>query len=192
MALNLPINLRRLLWRRDGSAAMEFAFAFPIVLIAVIGLMEFAMILFVTTLMEGGLRDASRFGITGNLPVGLTREEMIVNIVNSRTLGLLDLTPADIRMRVYQGFDQVGKPEPLTNDVNGNGNYDPGDGYTDVNGNGKWDADMAASGAGSAGQVVVYDILTDWPLLTPFMAPFIGQGGVIPLGASIAVRNEPS
>jgi hypothetical protein len=187
----LPAKLRRLLRAHEGSTAIELAFAFPVVLMTVVGLMELAMILFVSALMEGGLRDASRFGITGNVPQGLTREQAIVNIVNDRTLGLLDLTPSDVRMRVYKAFDQVGKPEPITNDVNGNGSYDPGDSYTDVNGNGQWDADMAASGAGDSGDVVVYDITIDWPLLTPIMAPFIGHDGLITLGASIAVRNEP-
>ena len=171
--------------------AIEFAFAFPLVLLGVVGLMGLAMILFVNSLMEGGLRDASRFSITGEIPAGMTREQAIVNIVNDRTLGLLNLTPADVSLRVYKTFDQIGQPEPLTNDVNGNGSYDPGDSYTDVNGNGHWDADMAAGGAGASGEVVVYDITVDWPLLTPFMVPLIGHDGVIPLSASIAVRNEP-
>ena len=191
MAPTMTANLRRLLRRRDGTVAIEFAFAFPLVLLGVVGLMELAMILFVNSLMEGGLRDASRFSITGEIPAGMTREQAIVNIVNDRTLGLLNLTPADVSLRVYKTFDQIGQPEPLTNDVNGNGSYDPGDSYTDVNGNGHWDADMAAGGAGASGEVVVYDITVDWPLLTPFMVPLIGHDGVIPLSASIAVRNEP-
>ena len=191
MALNMTASLRRLLRRCEGTVAIEFAFAFPVVLLGVVGLMELAMILFVNSLMEGGLRDASRFSITGEIPAGMTREQAIVNIVNDRTLGLLNLTPADVSLRVYKQFDQIGQPEPLINDVNGNGKYDAGDTYTDVNGNGQWDADMAAGGAGASGEVVVYDITVDWPLLTPFMVPFIGHDGVIPLSASIAVRNEP-
>lgn len=191
MALNLTANLRRLLRCRDGVAAIEFAFGFPIVLLGVVGIMELAMILFVSSLMEGGLRDAARFSITGEVPPGVTREQAIVNIVNDRTLGLLNLSLGDISLRVYKTFDQIGQPEPLTNDVNGNGSFDPGDSYTDVNGNGQWDADMAGSGAGAAGEIVVYDILIDWPLLTPLMAPIIGHDGVIPLSASIAMRNEP-
>ena len=188
---NPLMKLRRLLGRRDGVAAIEFAFAFPIVLMGVVGLMELAMILFVSALAEGGLRDAARFNITGQSVPGVTREQALVNIVNDRMLGLLTLTPGNVTMRVYETFDQVGQPEPLTNDINGNGKYDPGDSYTDVNGNGQWDADMASAGAGSAGDVVVYDILVDWPLLTPIMAPIIGTDGVMKLSASIAVRNEP-
>jgi len=187
----LLTRLRRLARDRDGSAALEFAFAFPIIVMVVVGLLELMMIMFVSALMEGGLRDASRFAITGGMPAGMSREQAIVDIVNDRTLGLLDLTADDISLRVYEAFAQVGMPEPLTFDANGNGSFDPGDSYTDVNGNGQWDADMAAAGAGGSGDVVVYNLAVDWPLLTPMLAPFIGQNGLIRLGASIAVRNEP-
>lgn len=191
-AIGFIVHMRRLALDRDGSSALEFAYAFPIILLAVVGLLELMMIMFVSSLMEGGLRDASRYAITGALPDNGTREQAIVNIVNDRTLGLLDLTTADVRMRVYQSFGQVGQPEPLIIDLNGNGRYDPGDSYTDVNGNGRWDEDMAETGsAGLSSEVVVYDLNVDWPLLTPLLAPFIGQNGIIKLGASIAVRNEP-
>ena len=191
MALKLIATLRRLLRRRDGIAALEFAFAFPIVLTIVIGIFEVSMILFVSSMLEGGLRDAARFGITGSVPVGLTREQAIIEIVNSRMIGLVHVQPADVKMRVYQCLANISQPEPLTLDVNGNGKWDPGDTYTDVNGNGAWDADMAASGAGGAGQVVVYDVLVNWHLMTPFLAPIFGNSGAIPIAASIAVRNEP-
>jgi len=184
-------RLRRVVRDQKGSAAVEFAYALPIIVIAVVGLLELSMIMFVSALMEGGLRDASRFAIIGAAPAGVSREQAIVNIVNDRTLGLLDLTTADVSLRVYQSFDQVGQPEPLTFDANGNGRYDPGDSYVDVNGNGQWDEDMAQAGAGDSGEVVVYNLAVDWPLLTPLLAPFIGKSGLIKLGASIAVRNEP-
>ncbi len=192
MTLFRPIyaTAQRLRRAREGIAALEFAFAFPVVLAAVMGVIEISMMLFVSSLLEGGLRDAARFGITGTVPAGVTREQAIIDIVNSRAIGLIALTPANVSMRVYKCLSDVGQPEPLTNDVNGNGTWDPGDTYTDVNGNGQWDADMAASGAGDSGDVVVYNVSVDWQLLTPFLAPFF-NGGVIPLAASIAVRNEP-
>ena len=191
MPVPWPAGLRRLLRARDGNAAIELAFAFPVVLLGITGLIEIAMILFVSSLMEGGLRDAARFGITGAIPAGVTREQAIIDIVNERAMGLVNITPENVKMRVYKCLSDMGKPEPLTNDVNGNGQYDPGDGYTDVNGNGHWDNDMAASGAGGSGDVVVYDISATWHLLTPFAAPLLSNNGIMPLAASIAVRNEP-
>lgn len=186
----IPAITRRLLRAREGIAALEFAFAFPVVLAAIMGVIEISMMLFVSSLLEGGLRDAARFGITGTPPASGSREQAIIDMVNDRAIGLVHVTAANVTMRVYKCLSNVGQPEPLTNDVNGNGKWDSGDAYTDVNGNGQWDADMAASGAGGSGDVVVYNVRVDWPLLTPFLAPFF-NGGVIPLAASIAVRNEP-
>lgn len=188
--LALCVKLRQLRRACEGIAALEFAFAFPIVLTLVMGVIEVAMALFISALMEGGLRDASRFAITGDIPPG-GREPAIINIINDRLMGFATVTSSDIKMRVYKCLSQIGQPEPLTNDMNGNGKYDPGDGYDDKNGNGQWDADMARSGAGGSGDVVVYELTLDWHLLSPFLAPIFGDNGVVPLKASTAVRNEP-
>lgn len=191
LARLIHARARRLRRAREGIAALEFALAFPIVLMGVMGVIEISMVLFASSLLEGGLRDAARFGITGAAPASGTREQAIIDIVNDRAMGLIHVTSSDVKMRVYQCISQVGQPEPLTHDANGNGKWDPGDTYTDVNGNGQWDADMASSGAGDSGNVVVYDLTVDWHVLSPFLAPFFGDNGVLPLSASIAVRNEP-
>jgi Flp pilus assembly protein TadG len=78
---------RRFTQNEDGTALLEFAFTFPILLTAVIGALEVMGLLFATALMEGGLREASRFGITGLEPVGKSRQEMIVDLVNRSGAG---------------------------------------------------------------------------------------------------------
>jgi Flp pilus assembly protein TadG len=182
--------LPRVVRSRDGVAALEFAVAAPVVTLAITGLIELSMVLFVTSLMEGGIRDASRFGITGYVPPGTTREEEIRRIVGDATIGLIDMGSAVIDTKVYPSFGDVGKPEPFT-DTNGNGTYDDGEPYTDSNGNGQWDADMGQAGVGGPGDIVLYTITADWRLLTPLMVPIMGSGGKMTLSASVAVRNEP-
>ncbi|MEW5703206.1 MAG: TadE family protein [Pseudomonadota bacterium] len=184
-------NIGKLLRSEGGVTAIEFAFAMPIVAVALIGLIEFAMIMFVTTLMEGGLREAARFGITGFAPAGVSREQRILDILADRTLGLVDVNQAEITTLIYPAFDDIGKPEPYTDDSPANGSYDAGEAFVDINGNGQWDADMAAAGAGGPGDIVVYRITYDWEMLTGLLDNFIGQGGAIRLTASIAVQNEP-
>jgi len=104
---------------------------------------------------------------------------------------LVDLDNANVEVLVYPDFGSVGTGEDFV-DGNGNGAYDAGETYTDGNGNGQWDADIGAAGAGNAGDVVVYRIQYNWPLLTPMGAAIIGDAnGTIPLRASVAVRNEP-
>lgn len=181
---------RRFLRDRRGSPSIEFALASVPLSLAIIGTIEVGMILFATTLMESGLRDAARFGITGATPDTLSRQERIIEIVENRTLGLVDLDAADFEVVVYPAFSDIGRGEPFV-DGDGSGAYETGETFVDENGNGVWDADIAAAGAGNAGDVVVYRIQYDWPLFTPLAATVLGTDGAIPLSATVAVRNEP-
>lgn len=179
------------LWRRcEGAALIEFVFAAPILITAVGGVIELGMIMFVDSLLEGGVREASRLGLTGYTPAGVSRTDYITQAIVANSAGLIQ--PADITITtlVYSNFNSVGQPEPYV-DANGNGKYDAGESFTDVNGNGQWDADMGKSGLGGPGDVVVYTATVDWHMLTHLMDPIIGQGGAITLTASTTVRNEP-
>ena len=183
-------TLRRIGSCRRGVAAIEFAFAAPAIVFAAVGLIELGMMMFVSTLVEGGLREAARFGITGFAPAGVSREDRIRQIIGENTIGLVDMQSATISQQIYPGFGAVGQPEPYA-DANGNGSFDVGESYQDVNGNGQWDADMGTSGAGGPGDVVLYTVEVDWPALTPLFQPVMGTDGKIRMRASVAVRNEP-
>ena len=192
MVLGLAACLKRFGKDARGTPAIEFAFAAPVMFVMLIAIIEIGMVLFVTTLMEGALRDASRYGITGAPgDGGVSRTEQIIAIVADRTIGLVNLDEADIQLLVYPNFGSVGQGEDFV-DGNSNGQYDAGETYTDGNGNGQWDADIGAAGPGGAGDVVVYRIEYNWPLLTPLGASLAGdENGTIPLRANVAVRNEP-
>ena len=190
-ALALATVFRRLRRERQGAALAEFAIVFPAFILLAIGLIEVAMVLFVTSLMEGGLREAARFGITGFAPDGQTRVERILQIVGEHTQGLVEMDKVDITFFVYPSFNDIGEPEPFADD-NGNGSFDSGEAYTDVNGNGQWDADMGAAGLGGPGDIVLYTLRYQWDLLTGLLDPLMGDDtGLMRLSASIVVRNEP-
>jgi len=173
-----------------GSTVVEFAFIAPLIAMMLVAIIEFGMAMFGSILMESGLRDASRFGITGREDVGATRLESIVQIISERTIGLIDMNAATVDVLVYPSFSVVGSGENFI-DGNANGTYDAGETFTDGNGNGAWDSDIGVAGAGGSGDIVLYRISYEWPLLTPFASTFIGQNGTFRLRASIAVRNEP-
>ena len=189
-SLRLMATMKRLRRNRKGSAVTEFAIAAPVVIMATVGIIEFSMILFVSSLLEGGLREASRFGLTGFQPNGLTREERILKIVEDHTHGLVDGTAVNLSTLVYPSFDSIGQPEPFT-DENSNGTFDAGEPYMDVNGNNQWDPDMGAAGLGGPEDIVLYTIEYDWPLMTGMLNSFVGNDGKIGLRASVGVRNEP-
>lgn len=180
----------RLAAARDGVASLEFALSFPLLAMMIVGTIEFGMIQFTGILMESGLRDASRYGITGYEEGGVSRFDRIVQIVSKDTLGLVDLSTAQFQVLVYPGFNDIGRGEDYV-DGNGNGQFDAGETFTDENGNGVWDADIGVPGPGGSGDVVVYRILYNWPLLTPLASTFIGHDGKFPIRASVTVRNEP-
>lgn len=173
-----------------GASALGFAFTALPFFTLVCGIIEMGAIMFTSALMEGALRDAARFGITGEEPAGATRLEQIETIITRRTVGMVDVEASQIEVIVYPSFATIGQGEDFV-DGNGNGTYDAGETYTDANGNSQYDADLGEAGVGGAGDVVLYRIRYDYTLMLPVLAPLIGADGVMPLQASIAVRNEP-
>jgi Flp pilus assembly protein TadG len=172
----------------SGQAIVEFALIAPLLLGLLGGILEFSGILFAQTLLEGGAREASRYGITGSTADGVGRDEAILQIIDDNTFGIINTDELRVEMRIYESFADVGQPEPFT-DENGNGSFDPGEVFDDINGNGAWDEDMGVAGLGGPGDVVVYRLNYDWAIMIPLFRPFFGD--TVTLDASIAVRNEP-
>ncbi len=179
----------RLLREQDGVTALEFAMIAPVFLFIVSAIIEFSMIMFTTTVMEGATSVTSRMGKTGYIPGGSTRSDAIIASINSHTAGLLDSTKIVMTTKVYSDFTKIGQPEPCISPVNPPCGGVPGVNFVDVNGNGTWDSDMGAAGLGSEGDVVVYTVTYPWPILSPIMKPILGNYYNITVRA--VVRNEP-
>ncbi|MDH3662382.1 MAG: pilus assembly protein [Alphaproteobacteria bacterium] len=171
-----------------GQAIVEFAFVGPILLGLLCGVFEFSGILFAQTLLEGGARQASRYGVTGTSTAGVSREDMILQIIEENSYGVIDTDEIDMETLVYESFADVGQPEPFT-DANSNGIFDDGEDFEDINGNSFWDEDMGQAGLGGPGDIVVYRLRYDWTIMIPVFRPFFGDA--ISLDANVAVRNEP-
>jgi len=130
----LTKQLRRFAADRDGAAALEFALVLPPLCLILLGMFEVSMVMFTQASMEGAMREAARYGITGiNSTDPAAREGQILAIVDQYTLNLVDMSKATISYQVYGSFNSIDKPEPF-GDTNGNGKYDVGEPYTDVNG----------------------------------------------------------
>lgn len=168
--------------------AIEFALVAPVIVLILIGTIEFALIMFVTSVMESATNTTARMGKTGYVEAGNSREDQIVENITEMTAGLLKPTKIIIDTKVYPMLDDIGTEEPYT-DSNGNGTYNVGETYSDVNGNGQWDADMASAGAGDANDIVVYEVRYDWPISTPIMQQYLG--GTFRINVRTVVKNEP-
>lgn len=185
---------------QEGATALEFALISPLFFLLLFGLIELSVAMFVNTVVEGGLRDASRIGLTGMDTGALSREQRIADIVNDASLGMVNLQAGDIASRIYPSFGEIGMPEPY-DDINGDGEFTPtsfthggvsypdGEPFEDINGSGVWEDDMGAAGLGGPGEIVLYSIRYNWNLLSGQIVPILQ--GRIPMTASMVVRNEP-
>jgi hypothetical protein len=170
-----------------GATAVEFALILPLLLLFAFGSIESAIVLFIRSSMEAAVLEASRYGITG-AGEATSRADHVLEIVETRTYGLLDPDKIDLETLVYDDFDDIGKPEPFS-DANADGFHEAGEAFTDVNGNGKWDADMGKAGLGGRNAVVVYRLSYAWGIVTPMLHSIMGES--IMNVASVAIRNEP-
>src|SRR5690348_14891942 len=101
-------RLRRFARDSEGATIIEFALIFPIVLMISFGIMEISLCMASLVTLEGGLKEASRYGITAqsDTPPDLNkvptafkdasdpRLMMIGYVLNQNTLDLIDLNTA--------------------------------------------------------------------------------------------------
>jgi len=182
-------RLRQLRRDRRGGALAEFAVIAPVLFLVTFGVLEFALVAFVSVMMEAGVRDASRFGLTGATTAdGSSRQDRIEQIISDRTLGLVAPDKITIDVKTYQRFSDIGLAEPFEDD-NGNGLYDVGEAFTDMNGNATHDDDRGTPGPGGSEDIVLYEIAVDWSYITPVVGKLVGEA--VTLRSALAVRNEP-
>jgi Flp pilus assembly protein TadG len=153
---------------RRGAVAIEYALILPVLLMFSFGILEISLCMASLVTLEGGLKQASRFGITSQLPTdaelaasGLAplvptafsgadnRTKTIMAILNQNTLNLIDLNSATISTQTFTSFSAVANGEPFT-DTNLNGIWNAGESFSDTNCNGVRDG-PGASGGGAGG-----------------------------------------
>jgi Flp pilus assembly pilin Flp len=185
-------QLRRFAKDREGASALEFALVLPPLCFLLIGMFEVAALMFTQSTMEGGLREAARFGMTGQLVDDPeARKEQILALIDKHTLGFVDMETATVTVAPHGSFSESEEtgPEPYT-DANDNGEHDSGEDYTDLNGNGLWDE--VRDDPGQESEVVEYMVEYDYSPMTGFMSNVLGgEDGMVHLSASIVLRNEP-
>ncbi|MGF1475105.1 MAG: TadE/TadG family type IV pilus assembly protein [Geminicoccaceae bacterium] len=172
----------------EGATAGEFALVLPVFLLLLAAVLEFSMIVLTQSLLDGGVREASRFATTGNGGTATIAE--VRDIVSENTYGLIETSKIEVETYVFDSFSNITQREPFE-DADGNGAYDAGESFTDLNGNGSWDDTTGTPGLGTAEDIVLYDVRHDYEILIPLFEPFFPPDGKLLLNATIAIRNEP-
>jgi Flp pilus assembly protein TadG len=213
-------SLRRFARDSEGATMIEFGLVFPMMLLITMGIMEISLYMAGLSTLEGGLREASRYGITSQSPTAATkpdlskvpvpfktdpndyRTQQIGLILRQHTLNLINLDTATVSTKTYDNFMLAKDGEPFT-DNNGNGIWDPGESWQDIAcpvGNGVWDGPKSTgNGVGAAGAIVVYTITYNWRFFTPLIGKILGKPDpnnvgayILPLSVTMVVKNEPT
>lgn len=158
-------------------------------MLLIMGIVEFSLITFTMATMESATFITARLGKTGYVTPNLTREQTIKNSIKSRTAGLLDPNLIKITYNIYSSFSNNPQPEPCINPSTPPCPGTNGVNFQDVNGNAEWDPDLSTAGLGNAGDIVVYNVLYPWPVMTPILRPILGNPFNIIVRT--VVKNEP-
>ena len=151
---------------RSGVAAVEFAGIAMAVLMVIAFLAEASVQLVTDALLQYGVREAARFGITGEAyPPSLSnnppasRQAAIAAIITTLGGGLINQAHLTITLTSYANFDQVG----------GTG---------------------GVAGPGGPNAVVVYNVSYTQPYLTSLAATVMGNSFLTHSVVTV-VQNEP-
>lgn len=136
--------MKPLLKNTQGSAAIEFAASSFAMVAAVVMLLEGATMYFAQGVLESAVDRAARYAATGSAPTGMTREERLLELVSSLSLGMIDTAGVQVSTASYTTWQDVGT------------------------------AGAGAAGLGGSGDVVKLEAALAWPGLTPLMRAVTG------------------
>jgi hypothetical protein len=178
--------IRRLIGNERGSYIIEMAIVSPVLLALIMGIMDFGYRIYMGSVVEGTLNRAARLATVGD-----KTSDQIDAYINQQLSwfsshgGTVAITKTN-----YYDYAGVNRPETLTTDVNGNGQWDAGDCYEDLNGNGKWDAMAGRTGLGGADDIVYYKVVVTYQRLFP-LSKLLGFSPTQTSSANTVLRNQP-
>lgn len=185
--LRTPLRaLRQLPGDTRGAALVEFAVVVPVVLLFILGSIEFGLNIYMRSVLEGAMQQAGR---NSGLQTAQSGQSAIDTFVTDRVQGVLPGATVAFTRQNYGSFSGVNKPEDFT-DTNGNGSYDSTECFLDANGNNTWDADGGRSGLGGANDIVEYVATVTYPSIIPG-GTALGLSPTTQIKATTLLRNQP-
>lgn len=155
---------------RSGVTAMETALIIPPFLLLAFGITEVSILFLAASTLEGQVALASRQIRTGNIQSsGDPLVDFQALLCDGQTFITCDKLINDVRN--FESFGEVDYPDYFDDDGEADNNeFDPG----------------------GAGDTVLVRVAYRWQILTPFLAPYLGDGGNNKLLHAAAIfRTEP-
>ena len=185
--------LNRLCTEKRGAALMEFAFVAPVLLVVIMGLLDFGYDLYAKAVFEGVVQKAARDATledNANVASSTLIDTKVKNAFKNMNASVTDGSFSFTR-RNFKDFSNAGKMEPSTGPGGlcapplGGTTYT----YVDLNNSNSWD-DGAVDGQGGANDVVLYTATVTYRAIFPINALF-GAPMTQTIRASTVLRNQP-
>lgn len=203
---SLRLTLRGINRNRSGATAVEFALVFPIYIVIVLTALELGLIFYHTVIIEDAMLRATReakIGVSGVDGVRQKIRDYAVGIINPQALQITNAIENTDFDADYSSdpaepcIDASGVPNGQTCPCTGSGRF------RDDNGNGICDAGPPPLETGGPGQVIIYNAIYDWQIISPITnlmmrtTSYQDENGtvhkrnVFRIITAGAVRNEP-
>lgn len=177
---------QRLKYDAQGATVMEFGIIAGPLILLLLGIMDLGYQGYLDTVVKSRMHQVARQSSVG----GMSIPAIETAIQEGLDPLLLDGARVDVTVKSFFDFTNIGKPEILTSDVNGDGDLDSGDCYLDGNNNGVFDTDFGVSGTGGPDDIVSYEVEISAPRFFPLATLFGGSDEIVSYNAT-AVRNQP-
>jgi Flp pilus assembly protein TadG len=161
----------------DGVTVIEYAITLPILLLLVMGIVEYSLVMYGSSVLENAVTIAAREGSTGYSTPGQTELQTIQGILAARVGGLLNPSQLQINVTDYSDWGNALPPVICSNT--------PGPPPSPP---------ACVQNFGAPKDVVVYSVSYPWHVTTPFLWSLLGadSNGTFEISASSIVQNEPS
>lgn len=186
--------MRKIVFDHRGTAVTEFGLIAPLFAFLLMGTLDIAHTLYMKAVLQGTIQKAARDSTLESGTASATQTTIDGRIRSAVKKLNSSLADSDIAVdrRYYKTFSTAAtaQAEPLTSDVNANGQCDGGDQYTDTNGDGDWDSDGSSSGQGGARDITVYTVTVTYPHMFPLWK-MLGASNINTVTAKTVMANQP-
>jgi Flp pilus assembly protein TadG len=167
-------KLRRLIERRDGTAAVEFALVAAPFLALVFAIMETALVFFAGQALETAVAQSARLIMTGQAQNGNFQASDFQQKVCSYVTGLFNCAGIMVNVQKFSSFSSVSMLNPL-------------------NSNGTFNNSSLSYSPGGPGDIIVVQLFYQWPVYVSLLGFNLSNmsGGSRLLVATASFRNEP-
>jgi Flp pilus assembly protein TadG len=176
-------------WRDSKAvAAIEFAVALPVFLMATLGIFDLAYQQYADAVLQGVVEKAGR---DGTLEGYAGDQSDLDTYIRTKVREVWPHADVTITRESFSSFRQVRKGEKFT-DANSNGVFDAGECFQDTNGNGVFDkkANKGRTGNGGADDIVLLTTTITMDRIFPGWQ-FINQPQQSEVVATMVLKNQP-